>query len=84
MPEKAQLDLLAIALPPEFAEEWQAPARNAKIPAIVFDLADFLERGFVEGRFGLRVGPDLAQQAAQTVIPEQIWMYVEEAGGGIE
>jgi hypothetical protein len=82
--EEAQLDLLAIAFPSEFAEERQTPAGHAEIPAIVLDLPDFLERSFVERRFDLRFGPLGTQQTAPAVISEQVRMHADKAGGGIE
>ena len=64
--EEAKLNLEALALPPQMADQWQRPPRHAEMPAIVLDAAHFTKRFAVKGRFAVRfrkIGPQQTEAA---------------------
>jgi hypothetical protein len=76
--------MLPFGLTPEFTDQWECPAADGEVSAIVLDATHLLERIFIEGGFVQHAGPIHTEQTNAAVVTEHVRMYAGKVGGNSE
>jgi hypothetical protein len=76
--------MLPFGLTPELTDQWECPAADGKVSAIVLDATHLLERIFIEGGFVQHASPIHTEQTGAAIVAEHVRMHAGKVGGNSE
>jgi hypothetical protein len=78
--EKVNFDVPPVGLTPEFTDQWECPATDGEVSAIVLDSTHLQERIFIKSRFMQHASPIHTEQTNAAVVAEHVRMYASKVG----